>query len=83
AQIDLLIDRKDNVINLCEMKFSDNEYAISKEEEANLRRRRTVFQAVTKTRKSIHNTLITTVGLKHNIYWGSIQSVVILDDLFR
>ena len=51
AQIDLLIDRKDNVINLCEMKFSDNEYAISKEEEANLRRRRMVFQTVTKTKK--------------------------------
>lgn len=83
AQIDLLIGRKDDVINFCEMKFSDNEYAISKEEEANLRRRRTVFQTVTKTRKSIHNTLITTVGIKHNIYWGSIQSVVILDDLFK
>ena len=60
AQIDLLIDRNDGVINLCEMKFSNDTYQIDNEEDKNLRRRQSVLQQVTKTLKAIHTPMITT-----------------------
>ena len=83
AQIDLLIDRNDGVINLCEMKFSDDTYSIDKEEDEKLRRRKSVFQQVSKTRKAVHTTMITTYGVTHNAYWNNIQSEVKMDDLFK
>ena len=82
AQIDLLIDRNDKVINLCEMKFSETEYTVSAKEEENLRHRRSAFAEVTKTRKAVHITLVTTYGLKHTAHAGIIQQVVTMDDLF-
>ena len=82
AQIDLLIDRRDQVINLCEMKFADGEYAIDATEDCRLRNRRTAFLAETRTKKTIHTTMITTFGVRHNSYWNSIQSEVTLDGLF-
>ena len=83
AQIDLLIDRNDGVVNLCEMKFSDDMYSIDNEEDKKLRRRKKVFKEVTKIRKAIHTTMITTYGVTHNAYWNNIQSEVNLDDLFK
>ena len=82
AQIDLLIDRKDDTINLCEMKFSDGLYHLDKTESEKLGRRIQVFKQVTKTTKAIHTTLVTTVGLDHNEYWNDIQSTISLEDLF-
>jgi AAA+ ATPase superfamily predicted ATPase len=82
AQIDLLIDRNDGIINLCEMKFSENEFIIDKKQDQNLRNKKSVFKQETKTRKSIHLTMVTTYGVKHNEYWGNIQSEVMMDDLF-
>lgn len=83
VQIDLLIDRNDKVINLCEMKFSESEYAVSAKEEENLRRRRSTFAEVTKTRKAVHITLVTTYGLKRTTHAGIIQQTVTMDDLFK
>ena len=83
AQIDLLIDRKDQVVNLCEMKYTDTEFLMTEEEEKRLRRRRNVFTDVTKTRKAVHYTLVTTYGLKRGVYADIFQQVVTLDDLFR
>ena len=82
AQIDLLIDRKDDVINLCEIKYADDLYALDAAEEVKIRNRRTAFKASTGTRKAIHTTLITTYGLRMNSHSGMIQSVVTMDDLF-
>ena len=82
AQIDLLIDRNDNVINLCEMKFSDTEYSIGKEEAAKLRQRKAVFKSVTRTKKAVHLTMVTTYGVRHNAYWNDIQSEITMKDLF-
>ncbi|GHT09008.1 hypothetical protein FACS189426_06100 [Bacteroidia bacterium] len=82
AQIDLVIDRNDHIINLCEMKYSKDEYTITKEYNDILRKRYAIFTDETKTRKTAHTTMITTFGVKHNIYWGNIQSEVVLDDLF-
>jgi len=82
AQIDLLIERNDQVINLCEMKFSNADFRIDKKYEEDLRNKREVFLRNTKTRKAIHLTMITTYGIKQNEYSGMVQSEVNMDDLF-
>ncbi len=83
AQIDLLIDRNDHIITLCEMKYSTKEFVITKTYDENLRNKRGAFIEETGTKKTVHITMITTFGVKHNEYWGDIQSEVSLNDLFR
>lgn len=83
AQIDLLIERRDRVINLCEMKFSVNEYVVDKTYDANLRNKLETFRRMTNNRKSLQITMITTYGVKPNMYSNIIQSQVTLDDLFH
>lgn len=82
SQIDLLIVRRDQVINLCEMKYAESEYAITKRVDANIRNKIHDFVTATHTRYAIHPTLITTYGLINNSYAGNIQAVVTMDDLF-
>jgi AAA+ ATPase superfamily predicted ATPase len=83
AQIDLIIDRRDQVINLCEMKYATGEYEITGKYEREMQERRELFRSVTHTRKALHLTMVTTYGVKQNASSGSIQSEVKLDDLFR
>jgi hypothetical protein len=82
VQIDLLIDRNDDVINLCEMKYAQDKYVISAEEYARLRRRVSVFKEHTKTRKAVFLTFITTYGLSSGGYSGEIHSALTMDGLF-
>lgn len=82
AQIDLLIDRNDGVINLCEMKFSTKEYLITADEEMKLRRRRGNFIEATRTKKAVHITLITPYGLRQNTHSSIAQNEVTLSHLF-
>lgn len=82
AQIDLLIDRRDGVINICEMKFSVAPFVIDKKYDVELRNKSAVFKAETGTRKSLFLTMITTHGLKQNIYSGNIQNDLKMDVLF-
>ncbi len=83
AQIDLLIDRSDKVINLCEIKYSDNPYTIDKKYMENLRNKVALFRQITKTRKGIALTMITSSGLVKNSYsMNSIHSQITADDLF-
>lgn len=82
AQIDLVIDRKDQTINLCEMKYAVQPYSLSKKEEEQLQVRKMDFVEETKTRKAVHWTMVTTFGIKHNMYSDRIQSEVTLEDLF-
>ena len=83
AQIDMLIDRGDRIINICEMKFSNDEYAMDAEESRKLRRRVELFRSATRTRKGLMPTLISCYGLKRNANSAMIQAVVTLDDLFK
>lgn len=83
AQIDLVIDRGDNVVNLCEIKFSSGLYQIDKKYNESLRNKRTAFVNSTKTRKAAQTTMITTFGLERNAYGMEIASEVVLDDLFN
>ena len=82
AQIDMLIDRADRVMNVCEIKFSRNEFEIDKNYDADLRRKVDAVLEYTKNRRNPVMTLITTYGLKYNQYSGRIQKVVTIDDLF-
>ena len=83
AQIDLLIDRKDGIINLCEMKYSKSEYKLSSKEEEQLRNKITAFETETRTKKAVHLTMVTTYGIVKNSHAGHVQSEVILEDLFQ
>ena len=83
TQIDLVIDRADRVINLCEMKFSEAPYVITKDFEQQLRERMAIFKAKTRTRKSLATTMVTTYGVLRGIHSGIVQSEVVMDDLFR
>ena len=83
AQIDMVIDRNDQTVNLCEMKYSATTYSIKKKYSQHLLERREMFREHTKTRKALHLTMITTLGLKENPYSGDINSEVTLDDLMQ
>jgi AAA+ ATPase superfamily predicted ATPase len=82
AQIDLLLDRSDNVINLCELKYSNKEFVIDKQYDAALRRKAGVFASETKTRKAVHLTMVTTYGVTPGMYNSVFQSEVTMGDLF-
>ncbi len=82
TQIDLVIDRKDRVINLIEAKFSINPYEITKNYDATLRTKLSEFIKHSKTRKAIWLTMVTTFGLKNNAYVGNVQMVLSMEDLF-
>lgn len=82
AQIDMLIDRADRVVNLCEMKFCQGEFAIEKDYDAKLRNKIDALLTATKNKKNIQPTLVTTYGLKTNMYSNRIQRVVVMDALF-
>lgn len=83
AQIDLLIDRRDKAINVCEAKFYSGEFAIDRDYSLRLRNKMAAFQSATGTRKSLVATMISTYGVKQNMYSGMVQQQVVLDDLFR
>jgi hypothetical protein len=83
AQIDLVISRRDNCINLCEIKFYENKFAVDKKYAAALQQKKYVFQQETKTRKHLFITLISSNGLQQNEHsLGLIDQQLTLDDLF-
>jgi AAA+ ATPase superfamily predicted ATPase len=84
AQIDLLLHRNDNIINLCEMKFYKDVYMIDKDYADDIDRKVQIFKKETKTKSTIFPTMITTYGVKKNGYYtGRIQNEVVMDDLFK
>ena len=83
AQIDLIIDRKDGVINLCEIKFSSKEFIITKKYDLEMRKKLNVFLTETATRKAIFPIMITSFGLQKNGYTNSfIQNEIKMDQFF-
>jgi len=83
AQIDLLIRRRDGVINLCEMKYSRHPYVITKAEASELERKKAVFLQETGAKSAIHITMVTTWGLEKKGYFSVAQSEIALNDLFN
>jgi AAA+ ATPase superfamily predicted ATPase len=84
AQIDLLLDRKDFVINICEMKYSESEFVIDKGYASDLENKRDVFKRETGTKKSLFLILVTTFGVKGNEYFTKlVQNSITMDSLFE
>lgn len=82
-QIDLLITRNDNVINMCEIKYYSGPYKVDKDYYAKILRRQSVLSEKVSAKVSIHSTLITTFGLVNNEYSGAFVNAITMDDLFR
>ncbi|MCR4559305.1 MAG: ATP-binding protein [Bacteroidales bacterium] len=82
TQIDLLIDRGDRVINICELKFSVNQYRITDDYENSLRKRMEIFKDNTKTTKTLVCTFVTTRGVSDGLHKSIVNSEVTMDDLF-
>lgn len=82
AQIDLLFDRKDGIIDICEIKFSSQPYQLTKEEYQVLNQKISVFNTRTKNRKQIHFALITNQPIKTTLYSEEfVMKNVTLNDL--
>ncbi len=81
-QIDLIIDRKDNVLNLCEMKFVGSVFEVDNDYEKKLRHRLQWMLDHINRKQSLQMTLVTTFGLKYGYHSGAFQQVVTLDQLF-
>ena len=85
AQIDMIIDRADRVVNVCEIKFAKADYVIDKAYSRKLRNKIGLFSDMdTNKRKNIFLIMITTFGVTDNEYYKElVQSEVTLEDLFR
>ncbi len=83
TQIDLLISRNDNVINMCEMKYYGGKFSVDKNYYAVILRRQEILAEEVSRKAAIRSTLITTFGLLHNEYSGVFTNVITLDDLFE
>jgi uncharacterized protein len=84
AQIDLLIDRRDFVIHICEMKYSGSIFTIDKRYAGDLENKMDVFRQQTKTKKSLFITMVTTFGVKSNEYSSRlVQNSITMDTLFE
>ncbi len=82
SQIDLLIVRRDQVINVCEMKYSETDFLADAKFDRDFRRKISDLIKSTETKYAIHSTLITTYGISENAYSGDIQAVITAEDLF-
>ena len=82
AQIDIIIDRADNTINLCEVKYCDHEYQLDKDEFFKINHRVEAFEEETQTKSTILPTMITTFGLAKGMYSDQIIVKLTMDDLF-
>jgi AAA+ ATPase superfamily predicted ATPase len=82
AQIDLVIKRKDGIINILEIKYCNKKFTITKEYEENLRNKISAFKAEVHTRNAVHLLMLTTFGLNKNKYSGIVQKELTLNSLF-
>jgi len=83
AQIDLIINRKDGIVNLLEIKFSNMKFSITKTLEENMRNKISAFKTETKTRKAVQLLMLTTHGINRNKYSEIVQKELVISDLFR
>ena len=83
GQIDLIIDRSDNVMNLCELKYSKDEYAISRKYKETIMKRASCFRHRVKTKKALRCTFVTTHGVKKNDHCDIVDDYVEVKDLFQ
>lgn len=84
AQIDLLFDRRDQIITICEMKYSLNTFTIDKKYAQNLRNKISIFKQDSQTKSAVHLVMITTYGvLENENYFDLVQNNIIMESLFN
>ena len=82
SQIDMVIERKDDIINLVEIKYYESKYIITSNYVDNLARKKHDFVEVTKTKSAIHLTFIALNDVEENSYSKELQSIINVNDLF-
>lgn len=82
SQIDLILDRADRLLNICEIKYSQGIYTISEAEETRLLIRQQNFRLETGLKQGFHLTMITPYGINRNSHCANVTSVITLNDLF-
>ena len=82
TQVDLIIERADRLVNLCEIKFTQGEYTIDSQEDMKMRNRMMTFSRETKNKSGVIPTWVTPYGLSHNEYAQQVLYQVTMDDLF-
>ena len=82
VQIDMVISRKDNVVNVCEMKFYSEVFAVTEDYQKKLVQRANLITKMLPKKMTVQGVLVTTYGLAYNAYSGAFASTVTLDDLF-
>ncbi len=83
TQVDLIIERKDDVVNMCEIKYYKGDFVVDKSYHRTLVHRRNLLEKEISRKDIIHSTLITTNGLEYNEYSSDFDNVITLDDLFE
>ena len=83
TQIDLLLSRNDNVLNMCELKFYGDDFEVNNQYYRKLLHRQEILMGAVSRKIVVRSTLITTFGLKKNEYSGVFTNVITLDDLFK
>ncbi len=84
TQIDMVIDRADQIIHLCEAKFTQGNFVLNNDYSAQLRLKKTIFKQATQTKKAVFTTLLTTYpALKNKYYLEEIDSEITMDKLFE
>ena len=82
-QIDMIIDRADNCVNIIEAKFYNTEYEVSEAYARQLLHKVTIFQEQTRMKKNVFVTLLTVFGAKKNKYFlTAVTNQLLIDDLF-
>jgi uncharacterized protein len=84
AQIDLVVDRSDRTINICELKYSEEEFTVSKSYADNIRKKKSEFISEMKSRRNVFVTFVTTFGVKNNLHSSQVMdNQVTIDSLFE
>lgn len=83
AQIDMLIDRDDNIMNMCEMKFHGDDFTVNRDYYKKILHRQELLSDMISRKTAIHSTLITTFGLSDNEYSSVFTDAITLEDLFK
>lgn len=83
SQVDLIMRRRDHIVNMCEMKYYGSEFVVTKNYHQKLLHRQTLLEGLLDSMEVVHPTLVTTKGLKYNEYSNIFQNTITLDDLFK
>ena len=81
-QIDMVLDRNDNIVDICEAKFYNDDFVVNQDYYRHLLKRESIIADKLGRRKTVHQVLITTFGLKKNSYSSVFTNVITLDELF-